>query len=1399
MYRQYFNIDPEYFPQATEELINSGKVDWKKFYPHETFVKFINDTIRILTRQQKLSLWVEGAYGTGKSHSVLTLQKLLDSSEEETKAYFDNYDFLSKDLYNKLQGVKNQGKILTVRRYGSSSVNSDTDLIFCIQESIVEALRKNGIKNLGSDTLKDSIIDWLKIDSNKIYFNTIVSNEKYANIFKGEDAESLCKKLQEYSEDNVMEIMDMILKASDDLPRNAFKIDMDKLVRWIKEIISKNNLKAIFFIWDEFTEYFQNNYRHFTEFQKLIEISETNPFYLCIVTHKSVALFNDNDDDRTKILSRFVSPTCNIELPENMAFRLIGQAMEKTDDTDIRAVWDEASDDLNNRMHDCRKQVMECANVTEKELVDILPLHPYAALILKHISSAFDSDQRSMFDFIKNDRGEEIKGFQWFIDNYDPEDDDPLLTIDLLWDFFYEKGKENLVPSIRTILDSYHRQNVNLLTNDEKKVLKTVLILQAISQKVGDSVEVFISNIKNVNYAYEGSELENGRAGQIAEKLCKDQILFKKPMGSGKFQFSAMTTSGDSVAIEKKKEEIKANKKTRDFVNEAEIGNVLGLSTALGLRFIIEFVTVDDFKRKINEFRNKENKLGNKMLIVLTFAKDDGEAATLSKQIKEAIADETYKMIFVDTSSTTLGIKNLDEYFENMANSIYQRGKDNAQADKYNELAIETLKRWKDRIYDGEFYLYSSNNFEGLRLSNIENLKLELNKINTSKYPNAIEVMNVVDSMYNDNFLSKGAECGVKQELTGTFNSGNVNTKLNNNLDGAWKVEKYWLNIDTTFKYPCIKRIKLKVNDIIEDNFEKNGQVSISQIYNCLKFETFGFLPCNLSAFVLGFILKEFADDLYRWTDGQTSDVMSVIKLKEMIYDVIKQQSSPSNKYRDKYIVTMTQEQKSFSEITSKVFNISENECTSVQQTRDRIRNEMKKLLFPMWCLKYVIEDIEVINEKKVICKIIDEYSGIANTGNANGVKTETDLAQSIGRLNIENKDLSSDLIKLVNKENCKKGMRKYISGFNEGKLLKLAQSIGNKNLILIDLRNKFDADAANWVWNSETTDQKIDELIDDYEIINESNKITSKSRNFDGMAQAWCDKLGIIKLSYDAIKSLCDDIKPLLEILYAIKKYGVIQNSQKETFLSLLKLKQDSLKEFFSNQIILFKEACEFQLFGLDDEEIDQVYHSMRDGMFTLDKSEFVLIVENCVENYKKTQEKRKLKDLWKNMSGANTPREWSENKRTPILCMVPLDKSIEAKKVFDTINRSNSNKSEIKVALEYLNNAHYLRKLNDQNLQDEYFKKFIIKNYFVMLSQVNEVRDYLEERVTSDPYDWFESAEVDKALRSFAEEKYIKEGSLRALNIIEEMDEATVKKYLKELIKENVTVGMEIIKDNK
>lgn len=451
-YRDYFDIDPEYFSQVNEDIINNQPDYWKKFYPHETFVRLVKDTISILSRKQKVSLWVEGAYGTGKSHAVLTLKKLLEAPEEDTRQYFDRFsNQLSKDLFNSFQQIKSgQQKILTVHRYGSSNIYGDRDLVFAIQESISNALSAAGLQGGGS-ALKDSAIKWLSQDWAKNAFNELIKTE-YANIFGGSDVDTIISNLNTYTGKALKELMSNIMRVGKEKHFSALTMEADDLVEWIKEVIKENNLKAIAFIWDEFTEYFRNNMRALTGFQKIVDVSGNDPFYMIIVTHNVTHIFPESDKDWKKIMGRFVQPICNIELPENMAFRLMGEAMEESKDTAVQADWKITRDILYERTHDARKLVKEKAGINDEELKRILPIHPYAALLLKHISSAFDSNQRSMFDFIKNDRGDDIKGFQWFIDNCGPYDENPLLTIDMLWDFFYEKGKEFLSHDVRAIL-----------------------------------------------------------------------------------------------------------------------------------------------------------------------------------------------------------------------------------------------------------------------------------------------------------------------------------------------------------------------------------------------------------------------------------------------------------------------------------------------------------------------------------------------------------------------------------------------------------------------------------------------------------------------------------------------------------------------------------------------------------------------------------------------------------------------------------------------------------------------------------------------------------------------------------------------------------------------------------
>lgn len=74
-YREYFDIDPEYFPQVDKKIIEEQPDLWKKFNPHPTFIKLLKSMVDVLSRKQKLSVWVDGAYGTGKSHTLIMQQQ----------------------------------------------------------------------------------------------------------------------------------------------------------------------------------------------------------------------------------------------------------------------------------------------------------------------------------------------------------------------------------------------------------------------------------------------------------------------------------------------------------------------------------------------------------------------------------------------------------------------------------------------------------------------------------------------------------------------------------------------------------------------------------------------------------------------------------------------------------------------------------------------------------------------------------------------------------------------------------------------------------------------------------------------------------------------------------------------------------------------------------------------------------------------------------------------------------------------------------------------------------------------------------------------------------------------------------------------------------------------------
>lgn len=1395
LYRDYFNIDPKYYAAVTADLIESGMVSWKSFYPHDTFVKLLEKTHTVLSGKDPRSLWVEGAYGTGKSHAALTVKSLLDATDEEVKEYFDDYG-LSKDLCQKIIADKNDGLLITIHRIGSGSIRSDQDLILAVQDSIMSALEKNGITNRGEASLRDAALKWLEKKANRDYFNTLIAEEQYAWTFGGNDVETVINRLQNGTPAQIAKTMRDIITVAEDNGITALRLDIQGMADWIKNIISENQIKAILFVWDEFTEFFQNNPNSLTGFQTLAEISLSHPFYFMIVSHESRSLFL-NAETAKKILDRFVPPV-KIELPENMAFRLMAQAMKTTQDTMLKDEWEEYKGELTDDLAGVCSYITSSMKSTstlgqktllsEQELQAIVPIHPYAALLLKHLSVAFSSNQRSMFDFIISNDMTDAKAFKWFINNYGPLDRPNLLTIDMLWDFFYGKGQNGLNDDVRVILDSYSLLRSDKMTPDEQQVLKTVLLLQAISLRISD-VDLLKPNEQNVDLAFSGTGWSKGKARSIAEKLVRDGMLFKRTVGGGKSEYTIANSTGDAATIKKLKDTVIRETKTQDLITNADLIGAITLPPAISGRYIFNGAAYGNFTPAVAKLAATSR--SERFSVLVTFALNDDEAAQVKNQIVNSVKAGKHNFIYVDASLSPMGKDLFEQYIESMAYSRYYAQNDKHRAGEFQKQAVKCLTDWKEKIAGGAFMMYSTEYPSGKRLANITALQDEFSLINHQKYFYGLESYDVKRDLFVGSALAQGAECGATQTLKQTFKE----PKLETALSGAWGVENYWK--DSTKRSLTIVQIKMKVEELVQKGFNSpSGRVCVADIYSELEQAPYGFRATNLTAFVMGFVLKEYATTDYFWSNGSTSESMSVDKMKMAIANAMKQTVSPDKKYKPEYIVAMSAEQRAFLKCTSEAFCVPTTQCGSIESARDQVRISMKKLSFPIWSVKSILETVETRTPVETVAIVIDDYCGIANTANSSKA-SESDLADAIGRLVLQNTSLTEDLTRLLTNDMCRKGMLAYIDAYQGGALKNLAAQIGDGGAYLDQVKQKFNADAANWVWNTETANDKINDVILDYRIIAESAKSIPACCSIRDVVSGWNNRTNNIKIAFETLKKTAGDLTPFLEELHRMKQTNALSDQNKEKFYSLLVSQREAFDKFYSDQIPYFRTVAEIFIDGMDTDDILKLYQDIPGGQFTKSSTEYMTYVENAVKVFLQNQAKKRLKDLWVEKTGTKDPRDWSARYDTPILCMLNDEDRPEAKEIFAIMMENSPSEMSITRAIAYLNRVTYFDKLANQELRDKCFMSHVVGDYGLMLDDVQMIRDYLIAHVTVRPYDWMDNSTVQNQIRMLAEKKYKTGGSDKVWAVVEKMDATELRRYLKDLISDNVKVGIEILKN--
>lgn len=441
-YSDFFTVAEDYRPVMTREIINETPDRWLDFYPHNEFEDICKTLLSVLVSGSK-SIWITGNLGTGKSNATLVIQKLFMDDETRVRQWLDSYTAnglqdrasLEKSLFDR----RAEGT-LVVYDYNATGVGASDGLLVRLEKGVIAALQERGMSVPAMSNF-DMVIERVRREGSNFFKtrDSIQSQFAYLN-----SSIKTVEQLESALNDTAV-ASKLLANVETVLHRDFIYLDFDVPMfrKWIKEVLAANDLQRIIYLFDEFHPFIEANKEQLKTFEDIAESPSVSRFFLVPVTHMDISAYLAEGSQRFKYAhDRFYFR--KLQMPNDTAFRLAKQAMKIAGERDEE--WKKAKDDLWDSVFSIVNKFNDTDNPSRDSFYDILPIHPMAAFLLKHLSEQAKSNQRSFFEYLKG--GADGTEFQDFINAGGPEvASKQFLTVDYLWMFFVGNRKESGLDS----------------------------------------------------------------------------------------------------------------------------------------------------------------------------------------------------------------------------------------------------------------------------------------------------------------------------------------------------------------------------------------------------------------------------------------------------------------------------------------------------------------------------------------------------------------------------------------------------------------------------------------------------------------------------------------------------------------------------------------------------------------------------------------------------------------------------------------------------------------------------------------------------------------------------------------------------------------------------------------
>lgn len=683
--------------------------EWTSFIPNEQFntvLRTVLKSVRGNDIDNHKSFWINGTYGTGKSHAVAVISHLLCDSVDDIRDWVD-YEYGDEKFTSIRQAIyklREEKRLLTVKVYGLSAMTHTSDLALVLQKAVTSTLEAKGI-DVCVPTDFESYIEQIKKEP-EIWEHRIEANTRLSSIVT--TTEQLINKLADGDLGTFHRVTDTLRAAGLDV-----RMSNDNLKQWLIEVQNKlaelGEYSGLLIIWDEFTDVMKDpiGLPVLKELQDVAErfMSEENDSYMFLISHPSA--FNGVDSEQLKQTDgRYHRMKYNME-PVS-AFKIMSRKFEIVD-KERHSKMSQSFYSVNSYLLDIFTATSNDALSTKEDLFNLFPLHPGTANLATHYATVVGSSSRSVFEFLgQND------AIRTFLDDEDVFFDGGTITADYLWDYVLKVFQDD-VTNYGAVTERYnsYMQRVGSMGRDYFAVFKGVLLLNAFNNVSGENNNGLVTPSEDNIHALFAGTSYGENVDNILAWFNEEGIIQRAPGGMYSVQFSALP-SGE---IEEKKDEMRMvqYRFTHQILNFSDVAKNIfekkfmqKVIRPFAFKFYSDVQNESQLRSQIKS--GKKEQKSSSLFFALLLARNNTELATLRTFAEKCSVDQEDKdlknIVFIvfDEVMTDIKYEQFIEFQANYACASSHGFLDQQKVHKDHAMAM--VKEWMESVQRNNATVY---------------------------------------------------------------------------------------------------------------------------------------------------------------------------------------------------------------------------------------------------------------------------------------------------------------------------------------------------------------------------------------------------------------------------------------------------------------------------------------------------------------------------------------------------------------------------------------------------------------------------------------------------------------------------------------------------------------------